>query len=191
MTVLTADGRRVFFDPADFPWTAAIEAGWPAIRRELEEVLRDRDQIPNFQDISEDQKLITEGDDWKTFFFFGYGHEVPANCARCPETTRLLRHIPGLKTAMFSILVPGKHIPEHRGPYKGVLRYHLALMIPPPEGSCRIRVADEVRLWREGRSLIFDDSWLHEAWNDGEGDRVVLFVDFERPLPFPLPGSTV
>ena len=33
--------------------------------------------------------------------------------------------------------------------------------------------------------MIFDDSHPHEVWNDCDSYRVVLFVDFERPL-FPL-----
>jgi beta-hydroxylase len=37
--------------------------------------------------------------------------------------------------------------------------------------------------WCEGRSLVFDDVFEHEAWNDSDEIRVVLFVDFERPLP--------
>jgi beta-hydroxylase len=186
ITVLSPDGNRAFFDTAAFPWVARIEQGWTRIRAELDVLLAERDRIPNFQDISRDQALLTEGTEWKTFFFFAYGHEAERNCARCPETLRLLRFIPGLKTAMFSILAPGKHIPEHRGPYKGVLRYHLGLVIPRPAGDCRIRVRDEVRVWEEGKSLIFDDSHLHEAWNDSGSYRVVLFVDFVRPLPFPL-----
>lgn len=91
-----------------------------------------------------------------------------------------------MKTAMFSILAPGKHIPEHRGPYKGVLRYHLGLIVPGPKGSCRIRVGNDVRCWEEGRRLIFDDAHPHEAWNDSSSYRVVLFVHFVRPLMFPL-----
>src|SRR5208282_4291564 len=88
------------------------------------------------------------------------------NCARCPETVRVLQRIPGMKSAMFSILAPRKHIPEHRGMYKGVLRYHLGLIVPGSEGSCRIRVGNDVRCWKEGKSLIFDDSHPHEVWND-------------------------
>ena len=88
--------------------------------------------------------------------------------------------------AMFSILAPRSHIPSHRGPYKELLRYHLGLIIPSPRSGCRLRVADEVRSWQEGKSLIFDDSYSHEAWNDSDCHRVVLFVDFVRPLPFPL-----
>jgi beta-hydroxylase len=46
-------------------------------------------------------------------------------------------------------------------------------------------VGDEVREWEEGRSLVFDDVFEHEAWNDADGTRVVLFVDFVRPLRAP------
>lgn len=186
IAVLSRDGKRTFFDPSPFPWVARVEAEWRTIRAELDTLLVHRDKIPNFQDISEDQKILTEGEQWKTFFFYAYGHKAEQNCARCPETARLLQCIPGMKTAMFSILAPKKHIPGHRGPYKGVLRYHLGLIIPGPKGSCRILVGSEVRSWEEGKSLIFDDSHWHEAWNDSDSYRVVLFVDFVRPLPFPL-----
>ncbi len=88
-------------------------------------------------------------------------------------------------TAFFSILAPGKHIPAHRGAYNGVLRFHLGLIVPGPAGACRIRVADQICTWREGESLIFDDSFNHEVWNDTDGWRVVLFVDVARPLRRP------
>jgi len=180
------DGNRTFFDTASFPWVSQVETGWREIRAELDALLLHRERIPNFQDISEEQKLLTQGNDWKTFFLYGYGHQVEKNLARCPKTARLLRLIPDMKTAMFSILAPGKHIPAHRGPYKGVLRYHLGLLVPEPETSCRIRVGDDIRIWQEGKSLIFDDSHEHEAWNDSDSHRVVLFVDFVRRLPPPL-----
>ena len=144
-----------------------------------------RDALPNFQDISTDQYNLTDDDRWKTYFFYGYGFKAGKNVERCPNTARLVESIPGMKTAMFSILSPHKHIPAHGGPYKGVLRYHLALKVPGPPGACRIRVGEETREWVEGRSLVFDDVYEHEAWNDSEGTRVVLFVDFVRPLPAP------
>ena len=180
------DGKKTFFDPESFPWVATVEAEWMAIRKELDRLLVRRDEIPNFQDISEKQKALTEGEQWKMFYLYAYGVKAEENCARCPETVRVLQRIPGMKTAMFSILAPKKHIPEHRGMYKGVLRYHLGLIIPGPEGCCRIRVGKDVRSWAEGKSLIFDDSHPHEVWNDTDSYRVVLFVDLVRPLFFPL-----
>ncbi len=178
-------GEATFFEAAEFPWARRLEAGWPLIRAELDRVLEDREHLPNFQDISVDQASITNDDKWKTYFLYGYGFKSDANCARCPDTARLCAEIPGMKTAFFSILSPRKHIEEHRGPYKGVLRYHLGLRIPEPTDGCRIRVDQDVRHWSEGGSLIFDDTYEHEAWNDTDGVRVVLFVDFVRPLRFP------
>jgi len=180
------DGDKTFFQPESFPWVPAVEAEWPAVRKELEALLAHREEIPNFQDISDAQKVLTEGDQWKTFWFYGYGEKAEENCARCPETVRVLGLIPGMKSAMFSILAPRKHIPEHRGMYKGILRYHLGLIVPGPEGSCKIRVGRDMGYWKEGKSLIFDDSHPHEVWNDCDAYRVVLFVDVVRPLVFPL-----
>jgi beta-hydroxylase len=164
-----------------FPWAAILERGFPAIRGELDRVLGYRDELPNFQDISTDQASITDDDRWKTYFFFGFGFKSEPNCARCPETTALLEQVPGMTTAFFSILSAGKHIGEHRGPWRGLLRYHLALRIPEP-GRCGISVGGEVAHWEEGRSLIFDDGYEHYAWNDTDGVRVVLFMDVLRPL---------
>ena len=87
-----------------------------------------------------------------------------------------------MQTAFFSILAPRKHIPDHRGPFKGLLRYHLALKIPEPRELCRIDVGGELRHWEEGKSLLFDDTYVHEAWNDSDDVRVVLFVDVVRPV---------
>ena len=175
-------GDHTFFHHRDFPWLAKLEAGTPAIQRELEAVLQYHDQLPNFQDISTDQYQITDDDKWKTYFFYGYGFEAEGNVERCPETARILREIPGMTTAMFSILSPHKHIPAHGGPYKGVLRCHLALKVPEPAEGCRIRVGNDIRHWVEGETLVFDDTWEHEAWNETDGTRVVLFIDFKRPL---------
>ena len=66
------------------------------------------------------------------------------------------------------------------------MRYHLALKVPEPREQCRIRVGDEIVTWEEGRSLIFDDTYEHEVWNDTDDERVVLFLDVVRPLRFPM-----
>lgn len=185
-TMFFPTANVTFFEPDSYPWVAPVEAEWHAIRKELDALLVRRDEIPNFQDLSEKQKVLTEGDQWKTFFLYGYGLEAEENCKRCPETVRILKRIPNMKSAMFSILAPKKHIPPHRGMWKGMLRYHLGLIIPGPKGSCRIRVGKEIRTWEEGKSLVFDDSHEHEVWNDSDSYRVVLFVDVLRPVIFPL-----
>ncbi len=186
ITKFSRDGRRTFFEPDAFPWTRAIKAGTAEVRRELDQLMLRRQQIPTFTELSEKQKYLAPPEQWHTFFLYLYGKPVRENCARCPNTIQLLKGIPGMKTAMFSILAPNTHIREHAGLYKGVLRYHLAVIVPEPASSCRIRVGADKRSWTEGRSLIFDDRHPHEVWNDSGSHRTVLFVDFVRPLPWPL-----
>ncbi|HTY96262.1 MAG TPA: aspartyl/asparaginyl beta-hydroxylase domain-containing protein [Solirubrobacteraceae bacterium] len=178
-------GDHTFFDTGQFPWVEHIERNWTVIRDEMATLLEDHDALPNFQDISKDQIEITDDDRWKTFFLYGYGFEAELGVEMCPRTAALMREIPGMTTAMFSILSPRKHILDHRGPYKGVLRYHLGLIVPEDAPACRIRVGDDIRHWEEGKSLIFDDTFNHEVWNDTDETRVVLFVDVMRPLPSP------
>ena len=176
-------GNSAFFQPDSFPWTRHVAAHTAEIRAELDELLRETHKLPNFQDISPDQTAITTDARWKTFFFRGYGVDFQKNRQRCPRTVEALDLIPGVTTAFFSILAPGKVIPAHRGVYNGVLRYHLGLRVPASDESCAIRVNGTVRHWAEGEALVFDDSFQHDAWNLTKQWRVVLFVDFLRPLP--------
>jgi len=173
------------YDTVAFPWVMDLQADWRLIRSELDQVLVYRDHMPSFHEIIKEVGSITSDDSWKTFFLLGAGMDCSENARRCPQTMRLLRGIPAASTAFFSILAPGKHIPAHRGAYNGVLRFHLGLLVPEPRERCRIRIGDEIRSWNEGEALIFDDSFNHEVWNDTEGWRVVLFVDFARPLRQP------
>ena len=182
----SGSAHKTFFDPSEFPWIAPIEAEWRKIRAELDRVMDDVTRLPGFEELSSSQSHITSDKRWKTYFFRTFSSWAEENCAACPETTRLLKTIPGLQTAFFSIFEAGKHLPEHCGVYKGVLRYHLGLIVPEPASECAIRVGNETRHWAEGQSLVFDDSHPHEAWNHTDRPRVVLFLDFERPLPLPI-----
>ena len=179
-------GDPPVYDPRLFPWAAELEAGWRLIRAELDTVMTYRDEIPSFHEILKEANTISTDDQWKTFFLAGIGMDCRQNALRCPETMRLLRRIPGMKTAFFSILYPRKHIPAHRGAFNGVLRFHLGLLVPQPRERVRIRIGNDIHHWSEGRSLIFDDTYNHEVWNDTDFHRVVLFVDFARPLKQPF-----
>ena len=178
-------GDPMVYDARQFGWVPAVEADWHKVRAELDAIMVYRDQMPSFQQIIKEVDVIQCDDDWKTFFLAGIGMDCAANAARCPETMKLLANIPGMTNAFFSILSPGKHIPAHRGAYNGLLRLHLALQVPEPVEQVRIRIGNCICQWREGRALIFDDSFNHEVWNDTDGYRVVLFVDFARPLRQP------
>ena len=78
----------------------------------------------------------------------------------------------------FSRLLPGTHIKPHRGFTDVVLRYHIALDVP--EGTL-FDIGGEERVWKEGESWVFDDTFEHQAMNRGERPRTVLLLDFLRP----------
>ena len=177
-----------YLDTEHFPWARELEGQWRVIREELDSVLVHEGDLPAFHEIAADVSEIAH-DQWKTYFFYGYGFRADGNCARCPRTAALLDGIPGLTTAFFSILAPGTRIPPHRGPWGGVIRYHLGLIVPEPAEACGIDVGGEVAHWAEGGSLVFDDSYEHTAWNDSDKVRVVLFLDVMRPCR--APGSWV
>ncbi len=165
-----------------FPQVTALEENWSAIKKDLELVLQAPGDIPTFHELSPDQVRISKGDNWKTYTFFIFGHRIDENCAACPATARVLDAMPGLQNAWFSILAPGYHIPSHRGPTKAVVRCHLGLEIPSRRKDCWIRVDSEVRHWVPGQCLCFDDTFEHEVKNDTDEQRVVLFLDINRPL---------
>jgi len=181
----SAVGNAPIFATEAFPWAREIEAGWRRIRAELDEILRWKGDLPAFHEISSEVSSISADQDWKSFLLCAYGHKSEEAIRRCPQTWRLLQKVPGLKSAMFSIFEPGKHLPPHRGPYNGVLRFHLGLLVPDQPDKIGIRIGDRTCHWREGEALIFDDAYEHEAWNYSDRVRVVLFVDFEKPTKFP------
>jgi beta-hydroxylase len=179
-----------FFDPADFPWVAEVEAQFEPIRGEVDGLLGRVERLPGFQDLDPRQVVLTDDDQWKTYPLVVFGQRQAEAERTCPATLRALERVPRLENAMFSIFAAGKEIPPHGGPTKSLLRFHLATKVPEPTDQCGIRVGSDIRHWEEGRSLVFDDTHDHEAWNRTDDFRVVLFVDFVRPSPRPWAPAT-
>jgi len=175
-------GDPAVFNASIFPWAMELEKNFDVIHQELQGILTMREYIPLFHELSPDQKKISTGENWRTFFLMGFGYQAKQGWKRCPETMKILSKIPKLRTALFSILAPNYHIPHHRGITKGLLRCHLGLIIPDQRDQCVMRVGDQICQWEEGRCLVFDDTHDHEVWNKTDQERVVLLVDVDRPM---------
>lgn len=173
------------WDPQQFDWARTIEAGYPDVRREVEALLEGPTEIPHIEDVTGG---IPQGNigPWRSFVLMHQGRWIDWNCERCPATTALVRQVPGLTMAGFSVLEPGTHITEHRGPNKGALRYQLGVIVPGEPGDCRIRVGDDMIVWADGEGCMFDFTVPHEAWNDSDGIRVLLMLEVVTPLPWYL-----
>jgi aspartyl/asparaginyl beta-hydroxylase (cupin superfamily) len=140
------EGRPAFYDiDATYPSLRILDRAYPVIRAEMEAVLQGKDRIPRYHDLDRAESYIAGSDDpeknWRVFMLWSMAGTPKANQARCPRTTALLRRIPNLYQAFFSILDAGKSIPAHSGSYLGYLRYHLGLHVPatnPPTMRSRI-----------------------------------------------------
>lgn len=120
---------------------------------------------------------------WKRFYLKWYEAEHPSAHELCPRTVELLRGIPQVKAAMFAVLPPGGTLNPHRDPFAGSLRYHLGLSTPNDD-RCFIEVDGERYSWRDGQSVIFDETYIHWATNNSDTTRTILFCDIERPLRY-------
>lgn len=188
----------------EYPELRAIEAGYEDIRRECERLLAFRDKIT---DMSKLGGQYTERGihtiQWKAFMLKS-GTFIEENCALAPKTAALLRPVGTVYNAFFSILEPHQYVSPHWGYYKGFVRYHLGVVIPGNNAGnqCWLRVNTDrddnaqrdkkliergpKYYWRNGRGVMFDDTNLHDAANDSDEVRVVLWLDVARKLPGPL-----
>lgn len=167
---------KAFHDPRDFEWTRPLEEAYPVIKQELMGLLENDGS--GFQSYVNEGAGIVAG--WNTFNFFFFNKKFEENCARCPETTKLLEGLPRFEKdhIMFSALNPHALIAPHYGPMNGILRAHLPLIVPD---GCYIKVGEEERTWEEGKVMVFDDSYLHQVWNHSDHLRIVLFLNFWHP----------
>jgi aspartate beta-hydroxylase len=125
--------------------------------------------VPRFHELMPQQASISNQDerDWRMLIVKAYGATVKANAQRCPSLARLVAADPDVLSAALSFLAPGKRVPEHRCPFRGVLRYYLGLSVPPDAGGrpgtvltidgIEHRIATGQALaYRKGQPLPFD-----------------------------------
>ncbi len=128
-------------------------------------------------ELSSAQGYLNEDKKWKAFFVHIYG-ETPVKATKYfPVTARLAdKWKDEVKLVFFSNLEPGKHIQPHKGNNHGVIRSQIGIDIGQPE-TTGVRVEDKTFHIKNKEYFTFDDTFEHEAWNRGSGDRTVLIID--------------
>ena len=177
-----------WWDGAQFPWVAALEAMSGEVKAEAAALV----DAEAWSDVGGQGRgpsgahdgAVVDGS-WREVVLLGAGAVEGA----APATAKFVRdRVPdaadlcdsGGGEVILSRLAPRSAIRPHCAPTNLRLTCHLGLAVPPG-GGCRIRVGAEWRTWAEGRCLLFDDSFEHEVRNDTDRARVVLLLRFFHP----------
>lgn len=173
--------KQAWFSEDVFPQLKPLTDNWEVIREEALN-LQNHIKAASSHNDAGFNTFFKRG--WKRFYLKWYSDAHPSARELCPVTTRLVSEIPSIKAAMFAELPAGSHLGQHRDPYAGSVRYHLGLSTPNDD-RCFIDVDGVSQSWRDGKAMIFDETYVHWAQNKTEQTRIILFCDIERPMKWP------
>jgi len=78
-----------------------------------------------------------------------------------------------------SLLAPTAYIPEHFGISNVKLTAHFPINVNP---KCSLTVSGQTKSWDSNlKGMVFDDSFIHSAQNQGDANRSVLIFDLWNP----------
>jgi hypothetical protein len=161
-------------DKARFPWVSSLKEASPRIRTELSSYVAAARQFR-----SEDGILSNPGR-WKSILLFPREMEAGLR-SQFPETCRALDSIPGIVNYSFLRLEGKSTVKPHHGQTDAVVRCHLGVTIPGSLPDTAMEVDGEPRAWGEGEVLLFNDAYLHTAYNGTDKPRDILIFDVWRP----------
>lgn len=172
---------KPYLDNKYFPELEIFDKNWEIIKQEAQKLVAEGY-------ISSSDKYDDAGFNsffrrgWKRFYLKWYTVGILDSATKlCPKTVELIKQVPNLNGAMFTYLPAGGRLGKHRDPYAGSLRYHLGLDTPNSD-DCYILVDGIKHSWYDGKSVIFDETYIHEADNKTEKDRLIFFCDIRRPM---------
>ncbi|HXB10736.1 MAG TPA: aspartyl/asparaginyl beta-hydroxylase domain-containing protein, partial [Bacteroidia bacterium] len=167
-----------YYGIKDFPKLAIIEEHWLEIKQELRSFIEEKDkafQANNYQGVN------VEGG-WSSMGFIFWASILSTEFhKKCPITSKYLKGINGLVSLSLSRLSPHSSIARHRGDTNAIMRCHLGIDIPDGLPQCGLKVGEEEKGWQEGKWTLFNDAYIHSAWNNSDKGRVVLILDTIRP----------
>lgn len=163
---------------SEFPELQLLQDNWQVIRDEAM-ALYGTGHIATKNDLPGSN--FYRDNRWKSFYLKIYDNNLPSAWALAPKTRALIEQVPNMNLALFAVLMPGKKLSQHHDPFAFTLRYSLGLSTPNSD-ACGLMVNGEPYRWQDGDSIIFDETYLHSAYNDTEQPRIILMTDIDRPL---------
>lgn len=163
-------------------WYRDLQSAYPEMRAEWDSFRSDGGRLPSMEDVFGGWQG-NEGSWWHGAPLMLRGRPLGRTSRDFPAVARALAAVPGLHSAMWSVMGPGGYLPPHTGPNAGGLR----LLVGVSCGSgAMLEVAGQRLCLRDGEAVLFDDTALHSSHNDSDGERVLILGDVVRPLRWPF-----
>jgi len=162
-----------FFTDKEMPGMAILKKNYPQIKTELEDYFNGNSSNLKVNFIP--HNYTSKG--WKTMPLYSYCLKRNDNCKKLPFTAKIIESIPGMSTAIVSVLEPGSTIKPHIGDTNAIARIHLGIKIPGGLPELGIRIGTTELTWKEGETFAFTVLKPHKAWNLTKERRIALLVD--------------
>lgn len=168
-----------------FPGASEFTDNWQGIQEEVLQLIDDIQAVPRFHELMPEQyKLSSHGEkEWRMFILRAYGLDISENMRRCPTLARLVRDNDTIKSASVSFLAPGKKVPTHTGPFRGITRFYMGLQVPLDdngEPGVTLTIDEQDYKLGNGEALLWDDTYPHSVENNTDEWRVALLLDVYR-----------
>lgn len=177
---------KAWWDVSSWRVGRILEGSFEKIRDEAMPLLQNGKLVSS--SIPDTEDLVRKGK-WTELNLIHQGVTQAPNQRICPYITGLLEsQIPEAASMVrgackLSVLQPGTKVRPHHGPTNTRMRVHLGIHIPEGAFIRAGNPAEEsnIRQWKTGKCICFDDSYEHEVWHDGSEERLVLIVDVWHP----------
>lgn len=141
-----------------------------------------QDEIKQLLDCVEKENLVEKlesriGDASRAMFFFKWYGKNVKNSLDIPAFQKDFRYV---RTIGVSVFKQRESTSRHFGPFRAMFRV-LYSMNEITDENVYIKVGKTENRWKDDKLFIFDDTLLHQSFNDSDTTRYCLFVDILRP----------
>ena len=180
---------KAWFDENDLTWVPALESAYNIIASEVATALSENDAAPYIAPhmaIKGQWADLAGNKDWSAIHLYNGGKPNEKLTALFPNTLAALEVLPLCRVGkapieiFFSLLKPDTHIVPHYGTSNGRLTVHFPIIVPA-DNTCSLTADNQTHIMEPGKILAFDDSFKHEARNDGNSLRVNLIFEAWHP----------
>lgn len=185
-----------FYTTKDFPKMKILEDNYEIIKSEIPnfvfeniKVKRKRNDWGNngvklFLDLQNNKEWIFSWqaeDRWFSFPLMYYNNVIGLAEEVCPNTIKILKSLGNIKTCGFTLLYPHSSLDIHTdfvGPSYNSMALNMSLTGTDSDLNIYHNNNKHTYNHKNGKAVIFNSELNHNASNNGDTNRVILYIDF-------------